>query len=111
MATYLKQQVYAVLPTPEDIVTLEARDARSMSLSVTNLDETQTVDVQVVARVWADDDAGALALADLTGIQPGETRPAHLVLGNHDSITLRAVASGAGCDVRVSARPDMGKHR
>lgn len=109
MATYINRQTYPVAPTPTDIVTIETRDTRSLTISVTNLDNSQTVDVQVLSSVWSGDDLGAAALADLQGIQPGETRPAHLHIGNNDSVTLRATASGIGCDVRVSARPDGGK--
>lgn len=109
MATFLVREQYAVTPTPIDIVTLETRGTRSLSFSVTNLDVSQTVDVQILSQVWAGDDLGAAALADLTAIQPGETRPAHVTIGNNDAVTLRATASGLGCNVRVSARPDGGK--
>jgi hypothetical protein len=111
MTTELRRQTYAVLPTPTDVVTLDVRDTLGLSLSVTNLDGSQTVDVELLSNVWDGDDLGESAVGDLLAIGPGETKRFDGSIGNAFELLLRATADGAGCNIRVSARADRGRPR
>lgn len=108
MATYLKAEPVAVLPTGTD-VTIETRAVRRLSVSVENLDVSQSIAGQVLASVWAGDEPGDIGSLALESIGPGQVKPADIDTGNYDSVTLRLTASGAGCNALVSARPDGGK--
>lgn len=109
MTTYLKDEPFAVAPTPTDITLLDVRDTRLLAVSVTNLDVSQTVDGSVLSAVWKGGTLGLTTLADLQAIAPGETRPVTLDCDTRSEIQLRFVASGAGCNIRVSAKPDGGR--
>lgn len=109
MTTELVAQDYAVLPTPTEVVTLKVRDTRLLSGTVENLDGLQTVDGSFLVAVWPGQTPGASTLGDLAAIQPGEVRPFTVDCAMFDELTLSFTASGAGCDVRISARPDRGR--
>lgn len=109
MTTILNRQAFPIGPTPTDITLLDVRDTRFLAVSVTNLDGVQTVDGTVLSAVWAGDDLGPTSISDLAAIAPGETRPVTLDCDTRSSIQLRFTASGAGCNIRVSAKPDGGR--
>lgn len=109
MTTELVREAYAVGPTPTEVVTVTVRDTRLLAGTVTNLDGLQTVAGEVLAATWAADNPGLTAYSDLASIGPGETKPFAIDCATFDHLVFRFTASGAGCDVRISARPDRGR--
>lgn len=109
MTTELVGQSYSVLPTPTDVVTIKVRDTRLLSGTVENLDGTQTVEGVFMVACWPGETPGASTLGDLAAIAPGEVRPFTVDCAMFDELTLRFTASGLGCDVRISVRPDRGR--
>lgn len=109
LPTDITRQAYAVNPTPTEVVEIDTRDTRLLAGVVTNLDGSQTITGEVLARTWSGDDAGVTAYSELILINPGETKPFAIDCAVFQSLILRFTASGAGCDVRISARPDRGR--
>ena len=109
LPTDITRQVYAVGASPTEVVEVDTRDTRLLAGTATNLDGSQTLVGEVLARVWAADDAGLTAYSELVLINPGETKPFAIDCAVFQSIILRFTASGAGCNVRISARPDRGR--
>lgn len=109
MTTELVRQTFSVPPSPTEVVEISTRDTRLLAGAVTNLDGVQTVTGEVMARTWPGDDPGVTGYSELAAIAPGETKPFAIDCATFDSVIFRLTASGAGCDVRISARPDRGR--
>lgn len=103
--------VVSVAPTATVISTVDTSRTKLLSVSVTNLDLTQTLACVVQRRSWPSsisavpEEWNTSSLPDLSEILPGTTQGVDIDVAANSEIRLVGTASGAGLDAIVSCRP------
>lgn len=93
----------AVAPTPTELFVLDTRGMRATAVQVDNLDPVQTIACTVFSRVDGRMEWAPSSLPDLSSIPALESRLVQIDTSHLTDLRITAVASGAGCDVAVTA--------
>lgn len=100
----------AVAPVATTMATIDVLQTKILSVSVRNLDVSQTLDVTILRQVWGNDSEAAVSgfapstLGDLLGIGPGQIAAVDIDVGSNSALRFSGVASGAGLTAVISAR-------
>jgi hypothetical protein len=94
-------------PTTTSLGIIDVRETRLASVSVKNLDATQTVTVSLRRRAHLGDDfADAQYYPELEAIAPGVQKQVDVDVGVNMELEALGVASGAGASVMLTMRSD-----